>query len=188
VNGASGIATRERIRAALEGLTCELSDATGAPDASPAHKGPRDGMPTIEVARESLRDVLERLKTRAGFEQNTFVTAVDLYPREPRFEVVHQFLSFEHKDRARVRTLLRGDDAWVPTCTDLWPGASFAERECWDLFGIRFEGHPDLRRLMMPELYGHHPLRKDFPHQGIEPDRLYREWDAARHVRLGRRP
>jgi len=73
-----------------------------------------------------------------------------------------------------------GDDPRVATCTDLWPGAGFSERECYDMFGVRFEGHPDLRRLLMPEGYGHHPLRKDFPHEGIEPDRLYREWDRER--------
>jgi NADH-quinone oxidoreductase subunit C/D len=54
------------------------------------------------------------------------------------------------------------------------------ERECWDMFGIRFDGHENLRRLLMPEAYGHHPLRKEFPHQGIEPDRLYREWERER--------
>jgi NADH-quinone oxidoreductase subunit C len=124
--------------------------------------------------------VLERLRQRAGFEANTLVTGVDLYPSEPRFEVVYQFLSFAHNDRVRVRVLVTEEDAHVPTCTDLWPGASFSERECWDMFGIRFDGHPDLRRLLMPEAYGHHPLRKDFPHQGIEPDRLYREWDRER--------
>jgi NADH:ubiquinone oxidoreductase subunit C len=54
------------------------------------------------------------------------------------------------------------------------------ERECWDMFGIQFDGHENLRRLLMPEAYGHHPLRKEFPHQGIEPDRLYREWNRER--------
>ena len=74
----------------------------------------------------------------------------------------------------------------LPTCIDLWPGAAFSERECWDMFGIRFEGHvPNLERLLMPEPYEHFPLRKDFPHQGIEPDRLYREWDRARRAQGG---
>jgi NADH-quinone oxidoreductase subunit C len=71
----------------------------------------------------------------------------------------------------------------VPSCCDLWRGASFSEREVWDMFGVRFEGHPDLRRLLMPEGYPHHPLRKDFPHQGIEPDKLYRDWDRERRQR-----
>jgi NADH-quinone oxidoreductase subunit C len=94
--------------------------------------------------------------------------------------VVYQLQSIEHADRVRIRTRLTTEDAKVPTCTDLWSGASFMERECWDLMGIDFEGHPDMRRLLMPDGYGHHPLRKEFPHQGIEPDRLYREWDTAR--------
>jgi len=69
----------------------------------------------------------------------------------------------------------------VPSIIDLYPGAAYAERECYDMFGIVFDGHADLKRLLMPDGYDHFPLRKDFPHQGIEPDRLYREWDAARH-------
>jgi NADH-quinone oxidoreductase subunit C len=90
-----------------------------------------------------------------------------------------------HGDRVRVRTALQEGDARLPSCVDLWPGAAFAERECYDLFGIRFDGHPGLRRLMMPDDYGHHPLRKDFPHEGIEPDRLYRAWDAKRRAGFG---
>jgi NADH-quinone oxidoreductase subunit C len=126
--------------------------------------------------------VLERLRAGAGFEQCTLITAVDKLPREPRFEVVYQFLSFTHSDRVRVRARLGESDAVLPTCIDLWPGAAFSERECWEMFGIRFEGHDPLGRLLMPEAYEHFPLRKDFPHQGIEPDRLYREWDRARRA------
>jgi NADH-quinone oxidoreductase subunit C len=158
----------QRVSAALQGIAFQATQA-------------RDGMACVEVDRGALRAVLERLKA-AGFAGNTLVTAVDHFPDEPRFEVVHQFLSFEHNDRVRVRTRVTEADPSVPTCSDLWPGASFSERECWDLFGIRFEGHPDLRRLMMPEDYVHHPLRRDFPHQGIEPDRLYREWDRKRRT------
>ena len=163
-------ASTERISAALVGLDCTTEAG-------------RD-MPCVNSPRATLRAVLERLK-RAGFEGNTLITAVDHYPEEPRFEVVHQFLSFQHNERVRVRTLVTEADAHVPSCCDLWPGASFSERECWDMFGIRFDGHPDLRRLLMPEQYGHHPLRKDFPHQGIEPDRLYREWDRRRRMETG---
>jgi NADH-quinone oxidoreductase subunit C len=163
-------ATLERIQTALAGLEFEVL-------------APRDGTPQICVEADALHAVLERLRDEAGFRMVTFVTAVDRLGEqalEPRFEVYHQLLSVAHADRVRVRTRVPSDAAAVPTCTDLWPGASFMERECWDLLGIEFEGHPDLRRLLMPDGYGHHPLRKDFPHQGIEPDRLYREWDAER--------
>ena len=156
-----------RVAAALEGIAHQFVE-------------PRDGMTTIEVAREQLHEVCLRLKDRAAFEANTFVTAVDHYPSAPRFEMAYQFLSYSHNDRVRVHTHLAEDDARVSTITDLWPGTSFSERECFDLFGIFFEGHPDLRRLMMPQGYEHHPLRKDFPHQGIEPDKLYRTWDSER--------
>jgi NADH-quinone oxidoreductase subunit C len=161
--------TAEALAALLDGIEHKLAPVA-------------DGMPCIEVERAHLHAVLERLRDRGGFEQCTFVTAIDFYPREPRFQVTHQLLSYEHNDRVRVHTFVRGDDAHVPTCADLWPGANYGERECFDLFGITFDGHPDLRRLLMPKAYGHHPLRKDFPHAGIEPDKLYREWDQKRRV------
>ena len=161
------LALSERLGTALEGAPHTVVEQA-------------DGMPCIEVAREHLHDVLTRLRDRAGFATTTFITAVDLFPDEPRFQVTHQFLSLEHNDRIRVLTRVPGDDAVLPSCVDLWPGAAFSERECFDMFGIRFDGHENLRRLLMPEGYGHHPLRKDFPHEGIEPDRLYREWDAQR--------
>jgi NADH-quinone oxidoreductase subunit C len=158
-----------RIQAACEGI--------------PHRARERDGLPSLEVAREDLRALLQRLRDVAGFDSVTFVTGVDhLVDRagEPRFEVLHQLLSVASNARVRVRVPLRSDDARVPSCIDLWPGAAYMERECYDMFGIVFEGHPGLKRLMMPDEYGYHPLRKDFPHQGIEPDRLYREWDRGR--------
>ncbi len=162
-------ATRERIARALEGIE---------------HRSPgqRDGMPAVLVERARLRAVLERLR-RAGFESVTFVTAVDHLPRAPRFEVVHQLRCLERAERVRVLTPLQDGDAACPTCVDLWPGARYMERECFDMFGIVFTGHEPLTRLYMPPEYEHHPLRKDFPHQGIEPDKLYRLWDAARRAR-----
>lgn len=167
-----GAQAPERLSQALDGLELGWRDA-------------RDGMPTLEVARGDVSAVLERLHG-AGFKQNTLVTAVDHHPRTPRFEVVWQFLDHAHNERVRVSCLLAADETSVPTCTDLWPGASFSERECWDMFGVVFDGHPDLRRLLMPKDYDHHPLRKEFPHQGIEPDRLYREWDRARREKWNR--
>ncbi len=167
--------TLERIRTILAGLDIRLDQA-------------RDGMPCVEVERGTLHETLARLRDDAGFQSVTLVTGVDrLDPeatrtREPRFEVVHQLHSLDHNDRVRVRTRVDSEDARVPTCTHLWPGAGYMERECFDMFGIVFEGNPNPTRLLMPEDYGHHPLRKDFPHQGIEPDRLYREWDRRRRA------
>ncbi len=160
-------ATIERVRAALEGLAVE----------APVW---RDDIATFALEPAHVRAALERLKQRAGFETNTLVTAIDHAPGEPRFEVIWQFLSIAHNDRVRVTCRVAEDDPVVATCVDLWPGASFSERECFDMFGIRFAGHPDLRRLLMPEAYEYFPLRKDFPHEGIQPDRLYREWDRER--------
>jgi NADH-quinone oxidoreductase subunit C len=139
----------------------------------------------LEVPVDVLHETLRRLRDQAGFTQCTFVTAIDHHPREPRFQLNHQLLSVEHGDRVRVRAWLSGDFPSAPTCSDLWPGANWMEREVFDLFGIRFEGHRDLRRLMMPEGYEHHPLRKEFPHHGIEPDKLYRRWDRERRAHEG---
>jgi NADH-quinone oxidoreductase subunit C len=142
---------------------------------------PRDGLPAIAIAPAILRAVLERLKSRAGFESMTFISAVDRLPAAPRFELVHQLWSLAHGDRVRLHArLAEGESA--ASCVDLWPGAAYMERECFDMFGIPFAGHAGLKRLLMPDDYGHHPLRKDFPHQGIEPDRLYREWDRRRRA------
>lgn len=144
-----------------------------------------DGTARIEAQRDELLQLATRLRDALGFEGVTFVTAIDLFPEEPRFLLAQQFLSFAHEDRLRVHCILPEGEPWAPSITPLYPGAGFFERECYDMFGIRFDGHPDLRRLLMPEGYDHHPLRKDFPHQGIEPDRLYREWDRKRRQPAG---
>jgi len=141
---------------------------------------PRDGLAALALARADLGRALTAL-SRAGFESATLVTAVDRLPRAPRFELVHQLFSLAHGERVRLHTLLAEGES-APTCTHLWPGAAYMERECFDMFGIRFDGHAGLKRLLMPEDFPHHPLRKDFPHQGIEPDRLYREWDRKRRA------
>jgi NADH-quinone oxidoreductase subunit C len=140
----------------------------------------RDGMTTLSVERDRLRDVFTSLKESCGYETSTLVTAIDHHPRTPRFELLWQFLSLTHNDRVRVSCRVPEEDAHVPTLVDLWPGAAYGERVTFDMFGIIFDGHENLRRLLMPQGYDHHPLRKDFPHHGIEPDRLYREWERAR--------
>lgn len=141
-----------------------------------------DGAACIEVAPENWHELFTTLKNECGQETVIFLTAVDRSPSEPRFELSAQLLSVTHGDRVRARCNLSGENPCVRTITDLFPGAAYAERECFDMFGVRFEGHEDLKRLLMPEGYGHFPLRKEFPHQGIEPDRLYRDWERARRA------
>jgi NADH-quinone oxidoreductase subunit C len=94
------------------------------------------------------------------------VTCVDLHPSEPRFEVIYQLLSIPKKERVRLKVRLSGDDPVVESVTSVWPAANYFEREVFDLFGVRFNGHPYLRRLLMPEDWEGHPLRKDYPVEG----------------------
>ena len=94
------------------------------------------------------------------------VTCVDWHPAEPRFEVVYHLLSISRKERLRLKVRLAGDDASLESVTSLWPASDFFELEVFDLFGVRFQGHPNLRRLLMPEDWEGHPLRKDYPVEG----------------------
>jgi NADH-quinone oxidoreductase subunit C len=116
----------------------------------------RDGL------RESFRILYEDPKLRFDFLSD--ITAVDYWKKkEPRFEVVYQLVSLERKTRLRVRVPVPESEAAVESLTPLWPGANFLEREVWDLFGIRFTGHPDLRRVLLYDEFQGHPLRKDYP-------------------------
>lgn len=94
------------------------------------------------------------------------VTALDLYPQEPRFEVVYHLLSLETGGRLRLKSRLEGANPRIPSVVPVWPGANAFEREVFDLFGIVFEGHPFLQRIMMPEDWQGYPLRKDYPTEG----------------------
>ncbi len=128
------------------------------------------GEPTVVATREGLLDVLRfaRDDRELAFDMLMDLTAVDYlkYPgREdgPRFDVVYQLYSLRHNHRLRVKVRVDEDDAVVPTVVPLWAIANWLEREVWDMFGIRFEGHPDLRRLLMYEEFVGYPLRKDYP-------------------------
>jgi NADH-quinone oxidoreductase subunit C len=128
------------------------------------------GDQTVVVSREALIDVLRfcRDAHALALDMLTDLTAVDYsrYPgREdgPRFEVVYQLYSVTHNHRLRVKVRVEEDDAEVPTAVGLWPIANWLEREVWDMFGVRFRGHPDLRRLLLYEEFVGHPLRKDYP-------------------------
>lgn len=123
--------------------------------------------PVILVPVEHLLATAEALRTTPGLEFHAFsdVTAVDYYPqREPRFDVVYHFVSPHRRRRVRLKVRVDADQP-VPSVTGVWPGAGWMEREVYDLFGIVFDGHPDLRRLMMPDDWEGHPLRKDYPVQ-----------------------
>ena len=123
--------------------------------------------PTLVVPREHLLDVGRVLCSDAAlqFTVLTEVTAVDFWPAEPRFELIYHLLSPDHVATLRLKIRVPGDQAFAPTAQGVWPSAGWLEREIWDLFGIAFDGHPDLRRLLMPEDWEGHPLRKDYPVQ-----------------------
>lgn len=116
----------------------------------------------VRVPRDTLPEFASSAH-QAGFEMCVDVTAVDwLRRRRTRFEVVISLLSHQHQRRLRVITEVGEDDPVVPSMVPVWPGAGFGEREVFDMFGIRFEGHPDLTRILMPDDWEGHPLRKDF--------------------------
>jgi NADH-quinone oxidoreductase subunit C len=128
------------------------------------------GDATLVVTRERLPEILRvcRDEPALDFDVLMDLTAVDYlkYPgREdgPRFEVVYHLYSIPKNHRVRVKVRVEQDDPNVPTALTLWPIANWFEREVWDMFGIRFDGHPDLRRLLLYEEFVGHPLRKDYP-------------------------
>jgi NADH-quinone oxidoreductase subunit C len=127
----------------------------------------RDEM-TIYVPREVIRQAAALLKddSTCPFNYLSDITCVDWYPSEPRFEVVYHLLSIPHKERVRLKVRLSGENPALDSLTSVWPGANYFEREVFDLFGVRFNGHPYLRRIMMPETWEGHPLRKDYPVEG----------------------
>jgi NADH-quinone oxidoreductase subunit C len=137
------------------------------PDARIEGAPSRDLQITIYVSRDHLPLVVRALRDQPElrFELLAELTAVDFWPREPRYEVVYLLVSMEHRLRLRVKVALNGEDAHIRTISDIWPAANWLEREVWDLFGIVFDAHPDPRRLLMPEDWEGFPLRKDYPVQ-----------------------
>lgn len=137
----------------------------------------RDAIPTLWVPRDHLRDVLRYLKTEAPkpYRMLYDLTAIDERVRVHRagqppsdFTVVYHLLSFDRNEDVRLKVALSGDAPAMPTITDIWPMANWYEREVWDLFGITFEGHPNLRRILLPPTWQGHPLRKDYPARATE--------------------
>ncbi|HBB41148.1 MAG: NADH-quinone oxidoreductase subunit C [Nitrospirae bacterium CG18_big_fil_WC_8_21_14_2_50_70_55] len=122
------------------------------------------GDDTVVIGPEALRAVATFLHDDLdhGFEILMDVTAVDYLRRKPRFEVVYHFLSHRRRERLRLKVPVDGKSPVVPSLCDLWPSANWYEREVWDMYGVRFEGHPDLRRILMYDEFVGFPLRKDY--------------------------
>jgi NADH-quinone oxidoreductase subunit C len=130
------------------------------------------GETTIVLPREQIVAVCTFLKTAPGLEFNFLadVCGFDRGPEEePRFEVNYHLFSTTRHHRVRLKVVLSEDDAHVPTVTGVWRTANWHERETYDLFGVVFDGHPDLRRILLPDDWQGHALRKDFPLRGYEP-------------------
>lgn len=121
--------------------------------------------PQVLVRADAIADVAGWLKDR-GFNMLLDIGGADYFPREPRFEVVYHFFGLPSLGRLRVRVQLADDTTEVPTLSHLWPSADPAEREVFDQFGIRFKGHPNLTRILNPDDWQGHPLRRDYPMRG----------------------
>jgi NADH-quinone oxidoreductase subunit C len=122
---------------------------------------------TVYVSRDEVPQVARALRDRPelAFDLLADIVGIDVWPKEPRFEVAYILVSTRHRHRLRLKVRLAGQSAHVGTVIGVWPAANWLEREVWDLFGIEFTGHPDPRRLLMPEDWEGFPLRKDYPVQ-----------------------
>jgi NADH-quinone oxidoreductase subunit C len=149
---------------ALRRLLAEMPDAVTATHA-------RLGDATAVVDKSRIVDVMRLLRDDPAlqFEMLSDVTAVDLLPRAPRFEVVYHLYSVARNHRVRVKAPVPEDDPELPSVEALYASANWMEREVWDMYGIRFAGHPDLRRLLLYEEFEGHPLRKDYAKEKRQP-------------------
>jgi NADH-quinone oxidoreductase subunit C len=120
---------------------------------------------TLTIAQDHIRAAAATVLA-AGYNAFQDVTAVDWYPSAPRFQLTYHIVSHSFKEMIRLRVLVDEANPSVESITPVWPGANYYEREVFDLFGIRFEGHPNLRRILMPDDWKGHPLRKDYPVEG----------------------
>ena len=129
------------------------------------------GEETVIIGREHAYDFFRALRDEPGFEFNflTDLTAVDWLERKPRFDVVYQLNSLTLGHRLRVKIGVDGADPWVHSIVGIWGAADWLERECFDMFGIDFKGHPDLRRILMYDSFEGHPLRKDYLYNKRQP-------------------
>jgi NADH-quinone oxidoreductase subunit C/D len=175
----------------------ELQNGFGAATITP--QTTHDGLPTFWVSRDHVRDVLRYLKTAVErpYRMLYDLTAIDERVRAHRpdqpdsdFTAVYHLLSYERNADIRIKVALQGDFPAMHSVVDLWPAANWYEREVWDMFGITFEGHPHLKRILMPPTWSGHPLRKEHPARAtdMEPFRLPEEKEAVEQQALQFRP
>ena len=128
------------------------------------------GETTFRLERENLRDVAKFCRDELGFDYLLDISSVDHFGDEPRFEVVYELYSLSINVHVRLKLRVSEDDLAVDTLSDIWPAADWHEREIYDMMGIRFNNHPDLRRILMWDGYPYFPLRKEFPVEGLPSD------------------
>ena len=138
-------------------------------DSAILESGEFRGELTVVVPKDRVVEVCQFLKTDAelGFDLLCDLCGIDMYTPQNRFGVIYNLYSLKNKRRIRLKTFTEESDATVPTVTGVWGTANWHERETYDMFGIQFKGHPDLRRIYLPDEFEHFPLRKDFPLMGI---------------------
>lgn len=153
----------EKLREFVEKI--RAGNAEWVSDVSEGH-----GEITVVVPSGSIADVCMFLKSEHGFDLLSDICGADRGPEEdPRFEVNYHLFSTKHHNRLRLKVLLNEDDPNVETVTSIWRTADWHERETFDMFGVVFDGHPDLRRILLPSDFDGHALRKDYPLRGYEP-------------------
>jgi NADH-quinone oxidoreductase subunit C len=152
-------------KAAFQALVAKYPDAVYEP-----YEGV-GGDDCVFVVKQRIVDVCRYAKDEPSlaFNMAPYITAVDYLGQEPRFEVVYNLLSTVHNHRVRLRVKVPENDLVVPSVTTVWRGADWFERYCYDMYGIRFSNHPDMRRLFMYDEFVGHPLRKDYPLKGRQP-------------------
>lgn len=125
------------------------------------------GERTVRVSSARIVDVCRYLKEEQGFTYLVDLGGIDRFTEEERFEIMYNLVNIEAGKRIRLKIRTEEDNPLVPSVMPVYPAANWNEREAWDMFGIRFDGHPDMRRMFMPEDFDYHPLRKEFPLLGV---------------------
>ncbi len=140
------------------------------------------GQVSVVLKKDRIKEIMQYLHGDPELNFNFLedLCGVDYFgKKEPRFEVVYHLYSFEHRHMIRLKAEVAEDDASIDSVVGIWAGANWHERECFDLFGITFNGHPDLRRVLLPEDWEGHPLRKDYP---LRSDLGEKEWRGYKEV------